>query len=93
MAVHDDTRQEIETILHQAFSPLELEVINDSAAHRGHAEANAHPKAGHFKVSMKSALFDGKSHVARHRMVYEALSNLMDSKIHALSLNLVASNE
>lgn len=93
MTIHDDTRQEIENILQQAFQPLELSVIDDSAAHQGHAEARLHQKAGHFKVFMKSALFDGKSHVVRHRLVYDKLSGLMDAKIHALSLNLVASNE
>lgn len=91
--IHDDTRQEIENILRTAFNPIELDVINDSYAHRHHQGAKDHPKAGHFKVFMKSAQFDGKNAVMRHRMVYQALGSLMDEKIHALSLNLVATAE
>ncbi len=90
---HDDTREQIESILKQSFSPLELEVINDSEAHKGHAQAKAHPQAGHFTVIMKSARFDGKNAVSRHRMVYQELSSLMDERIHALSLSLTASDE
>lgn len=93
MAIHDDTKLEIETLLKKSFAPIELEVINDSEKHRGHAQAELHPKAGHFSVHMKSARFDGKSSVMRHRMVYQELSALMDEKIHALSLSLSASNE
>lgn len=93
MSIHDTTKQDIEEILRSYFLPLSLEVIDDSAAHRGHAEAILHPKAGHFKVIMKSAKFDGVNQVKRHRMVYEQLAALMDSRIHALSLNLQASNE
>lgn len=91
--IHDDTRQEIENILQRAFAPLAIEVINDSQAHRNHVGQKEHPGAGHFKVFMKSARFDGKNAVARHRMVYQELGSLMDEKIHALSLDLVASNE
>lgn len=91
--LHDDTRQEIEDILRAAFSPIELVVENDSYAHRNHAGPKEHPKAGHFKVAMKSARFDGKTPVQRHRMVYQELTSLMDARIHALSLDLLASNE
>lgn len=93
MSFHSQTRSEIETILRDNFKPEFLEVIDDSAAHRGHAEAILHQGAGHFKVIMKSDQFNGLSLVKRHRLVYEKLSSLMDSKIHALSLNLMASNE
>jgi BolA family transcriptional regulator, general stress-responsive regulator len=90
---HDDIKQEIEEILRANFQPIELEVIDDSHKHRNHTEARLHPQAGHFKVFMKSARFDGKNAVMRHRMVYQELGPLMDAKIHALSLNLLASNE
>lgn len=91
--MHYDTRTEIEDILTKAFHPLALEVIDDSAAHKKHAEAIIRPQAGHFKVIMKSARFDGVNPVARHRLVYEQLDELMKSKIHALSLNLLSSDE
>ncbi len=91
--IHDDTRQEIENILREKFQPLELEVINDSYSHRNHHEAKQHTGAGHFKVMMKSARFDGKNAVMRHRMVYQELMGLMDAKIHAVNLDLLASDE
>lgn len=93
MSIHANTKNDIEKILNEEFSPLLLEVNDDSAAHRGHQEALREPKAGHFKVTMVSHVFDGLSHVKRHRMVYQALSELMHSRIHALSLNLRAGNE
>jgi BolA protein len=93
MSIHESTRKEIEEILQQSFHPLMLEVIDDSYAHRNHREARAHGGAGHFTVKMTSKLFDGKNRIMRHRMVYEKLSELMDEKIHALSLLLSGSDE
>jgi len=93
MSIHDDTRREIENILTHSFCPLSLVVIDDSDAHRGHAESRLRPTAGHFKVIMKSAQFDGLAQVKRHRLVYDKLASLMDSKIHALSLTLTSSLE
>lgn len=93
MTIHHDTRTEIEEILSKAFSPISLEVIDDSKSHQGHAEAKLRPQAGHFQVIMKSAQFDGLNQIKRHRMVYAKLAELMDSKIHALSLSLHASDE
>lgn len=93
MSNHGSTKSQIEKILTEAFKPSELEVIDDSAAHRGHHEALLHPQAGHFKVKMKSSSFNGLNQVKRHRMVYEKLMDLMDKNIHALSLDLSASDE
>ena len=91
--MHDDTRTEIEDLLTKAFAPLTLEVIDESAAHSGHKEARLRPSAGHFKVIMKSEHFNGLNQVKRHRLVYQELASLMDAKIHALSLNLLGSDE
>ena len=93
MSFHEQTKNEIAALLDAAFTPSFLEVINDSASHAGHAAARATPSAGHFKVIMTSEIFQGLSPVKRHRLVYERLSGLMDSHIHALSLNLSAPNE
>lgn len=93
MSFHEQTKNEIATLLDAAFSPSFLEVINDSASHAGHAAARATPTAGHFKVVMTSEIFEGLSPIKRHRLVYEKLSALMDSHIHALSLSLRAPNE
>jgi BolA protein len=93
MSMHKMTKQIIEERLRRFFEPVALEVIDDSDAHSGHNHAMLKPAAGHFKVIMTSACFDNKNQVARHRMVYEKLADLMDTKIHALSLNLFATND
>jgi BolA protein len=88
MTMQNSTRDDIEFILKRDFLPSKLMVIDDSRAHKGHAEALLHPKAGHFKVEMISEKFTGLTLVERHRLVYKSLSDLMDSRIHALALDL-----
>jgi len=74
----------IETALTQALKPTLLNVQDDSQAHRGHAGAAS--GGGHFIVNIVSPVFEGKSAVQRHRMVYEALGNLMQTDIHAVNI-------
>ncbi|MCK5640668.1 MAG: BolA family transcriptional regulator [Gammaproteobacteria bacterium] len=66
------------------FTGGQLEIIDDSHMHVGHASAGG---AGHFTVRIVSQDFDGKSLIERHRMVYAALDNLMQNEIHALSID------
>lgn len=66
------------------FAGGQLEIIDDSHMHVGHASAGG---AGHFTVRIVSQDFDGKSLLERHRMVYAALNDLMPSEIHALSID------
>lgn len=73
----------IETRLTQALAPLQLHVEDDSASHAGHAGAAS---GSHFNVSIVSAAFAGKSRVARHRLVYDALADAMRNGIHALAI-------
>jgi len=80
-------RQEIEDRLRDAFDVREIEVVDDSASHAGHASA---PDAGqsHFNVLLRSVEFKGKSRVARHRAVHAALGADIIGRIHALALDL-----
>lgn len=66
------------------FHPVALNIVDDSAAHAGHAGAAA--GGGHFHLTIVSEQFKGKLPVARHRMIYEALSDLMQKEIHALQI-------
>ncbi len=66
-----------------AFEPDELNIVDDSNKHAGHASAGG---AGHFNVQIVSPAFAGKSPIERHRMVYAALGDLMNTEIHALSI-------
>jgi BolA family transcriptional regulator, general stress-responsive regulator len=82
-----------ETIYEQletALQPSHLEVIDDSQHHVGHS---GHGGAGHFTVKIVSSAFAGKSLVARHRLVYDALKNLMQDDIHALSIEAKTEEE
>lgn len=70
--------------LQQALSPKLLEIEDDSARHAGHA--GARDGGGHFNVTIASSLFAGKTPLQRHRLVYQALGEMMDQEIHALSI-------
>ena len=82
---------EIRRRLEAALDPTSLSLRNDSDQHRGHA---GHDGSGesHFSLSIASAAFVGQSRVARQRMVYAALGNLMQ-RIHALSIKTIAPGE
>lgn len=84
-------RERIESLLRARFAPLALEVLDESARHRGHAGAAG--GAGHFRVRMTSERFRGVSRVARHRMVYDALSAEIGPEIHALALELASPDD
>ncbi len=82
--------QAIEVALRAALSPLELEVVDDSHLHAGHAGAR---EGGHYTVRIVSARFEGLSRVARHRLVYDALQGLIQSGIHALAIQARSPHE
>ncbi len=66
------------------LNPTSLEIQDDSAKHAGHKAAGG---GGHFQVTIVSDAFAGKSTVERHRMVYQALDDLLkQNEIHALSI-------
>ncbi len=72
-----------------ALKPARLEIHDESAQHAGHA--GSRPEGGtHWQVHIVSEAFRGKTPVARHRMVYEALGDLMDRDIHALRIEAFA---
>lgn len=78
-----DRKEAINQKLYAAFSPVYLEVIDDSEKHRGHP---GHGGAGHFTVNIVANAFAGHSLVSRHRMIYTVLQELFGSEIHALSI-------
>jgi len=86
-----DRRGRIEERLRAAFAPLALDVLDESAKHRGHAGAAG--GAGHFRVRLVSERFRGLSRVARHRLVYHALAAEIGPEIHALALELRSPDE
>lgn len=73
----------IEQRLRAALTPEQLKIVDDSAAHIGHAGAR---EGGHFTVHITSAAFIGKTLIQRHRLVNAAVADLMQREIHALSI-------
>lgn len=74
----------IRTRLEATFSPSELIITDDSHLHVGHAGAKG--GASHFSVKIQSAQFTGLSLVAKHRLIYQALNDLIPEEIHALKI-------
>ena len=85
------TPERIESTLRQALSATEVRVMDESALHAGHAGAAA--GGGHYRVTVVSPLFTGKTPVQRHRLVYAALADDMQQTIHALALTTLAPHE
>ena len=81
----DALKQQLVALL----APTQLEVLDESAAHAGHSGANAEGFGTHFRVRIASPAFAGKSRVARHRLVYDALQNFIDQGLHALAIEII----
>jgi BolA family transcriptional regulator, general stress-responsive regulator len=67
-----------------ALNPSSCEVIDESHKHAGHV--GARDGRGHFRVHIVSDRFAGLNRIACHRLVYEALGELMTTDVHALSI-------
>ena len=87
MSLAAQIRQRLATL-----EPLELELVDESEGHRGHA---GYREGGgtHWRLAIVSPRFAGQPVVARHRMVYQALGNLMQNPIHALAITARAPEE
>ena len=83
----------IEAQLTARLQPSYLEVIDESADHAGHMGANAEGFGTHFRVRIACPAFAGKSRVACHRLVYDALQNFLDQGLHALAIEIVKTTE
>jgi len=81
----------IEERLRAAFSPQELLVKDQSHLHAGHA--GAQDGRGHFDVTIVSEAFGGANRLQRHRLVFDALGELMDTDIHALRVRALTPDE
>jgi len=89
--VSADRIERIRAALQRELQPIRLEVVDDSHRHVGHA--GARDGRGHFTVEVVSAAFTGRSLLARHRAVYAAVGDMMDTDIHALAIVAAAPEE
>ncbi len=78
--------------LEAALSPTAIELVDESELHRGHGGYNPAGES-HFRLTIESAAFTGKSRVERQRLVYSALGDLMHERVHALSIRATAPGE
>lgn len=83
------TAAAIEQVLRAKLAPTQLEVIDESGAHAGHAGANGTGFGTHFRIRIASPFFEGKSRVARHRVVYDSLQHFIDQGLHALAIEVL----
>ncbi|AKU11931.1 stress-induced morphogen BolA [Azoarcus sp. CIB] len=86
MTVIDEIRDRLALL-----NPLSIEIEDDSALHAGHAGAKG--GGGHYRMTMVSDAFIGKNTVARHRLIYGALGELMRTRIHALAIRALTAEE
>jgi Stress-induced morphogen (activity unknown) len=74
--------------LSEKFSPLRLEVIDESASHHGHAGWREGGET-HFRVRIATRNFDGMSRLAQHRAVMSALDDELKTSVHALQIEIL----
>lgn len=74
-----------------ALHPESLEILDQSGDHVGHAGAAA--GGGHYRLTIVSEAFAGKTQLARHRLVYDAIGDMMHREVHALAIEARAPNE
>jgi BolA protein len=89
--VTGDRRQRLTVRLEEGLDPVQLEVVDDSHRHAGHA--GAADGRGHFTVLIVSQCFAGLGTLKRHKLVYEVVGDMMTTDIHALSIQALAPGE
>ncbi len=77
--------------LAELLAPTALEVTDESAAHAGHVGADGSGSGTHFRVRIASPLFAGRTRVACHRLVYDALHDFVAQGLHALAIETLPS--
>lgn len=83
------TAENMRELLARELSPTQLEVIDESGLHAGHVGANGTGFGTHFRVRIASPRFEGKSRVARHRLVYDSLQVFIDNGAHAIAIEIL----
>lgn len=85
------TSEIIKQKLNETLKPELIEIIDNSAAHAGHSGAKN--GGGHYNVTIVADIFNDKTLVQRHQLIYQVLGDLMKNKIHALGINALTPSE
>ncbi|HVL76205.1 MAG TPA: BolA family protein [Noviherbaspirillum sp.] len=83
--------EKMRSLLAATFTPLDCQLVDESHLHAGHAGAAG--GAGHYRLHIVSERFEGLNRLARHRLVYDCLRDMMPGEIHALNIAAVAPSE
>ncbi|MCZ2105574.1 MAG: BolA family transcriptional regulator [Comamonadaceae bacterium] len=83
------TAEAMDAHLRAVFAPTQLEVLDESWQHEGHAGANGTGFGTHFRVRIAAPGFDGLRRVAQHRLVYDALRTFIDHGAHAIAIDIL----
>jgi BolA protein len=83
------TSNDLEQKLTLDLQPSFLQVLDESAAHAGHAGSDGTGTGTHFRVKIASQAFNGLTRVAKHRLVYDSLQQFTDRGMHALAIEIV----
>ena len=83
------TATALQARLAERLQPTQLEVLDESAAHAGHSGAGPEGFGTHFRVRIASPAFTGRTRVAKHRLVYDALQDFIDQGVHAIAIEVV----
>ena len=83
------TATAVQARLAERLQPTQLEVLDESAAHAGHSGAGPEGFGTHFRVRIASPAFTGRTRVAKHRLVYDALHDFIDQGVHAIAIEVV----
>ena len=84
--------QEMRQLLTAAFAPSHLEIVNDSATHRGHTGDDGSGES-HFTIEIESPAFAGVSRLQRQRLVNAALGDIPGNRVHAVAIKARAPGE
>ncbi|QIL83724.1 BolA family transcriptional regulator [Diaphorobacter sp. HDW4A] len=85
----DVTAGNMQELLQRTLNPTQLEVIDESGQHAGHVGANGTGFGTHFRIRIASPMFEGKSRVAKHRLVYDSLQVFIDNGAHAIAIEIL----
>lgn len=86
MSTIEELRRRLATL-----DPISVDIVDESALHAGHAGARS--GGGHYRVTIVAPCFRGAGRLARHRMVFAAVGDLMQGRIHALPMNALTPEE
>lgn len=86
-----DRIERMRSRLHEALRPTVMDVVDESHLHAGHAGAQS--GRGHYRLRIVSRQFEGLLPLARHRAIYEALGEMMQTDIHALTIQALTPEE